>query len=155
MCRLLLRMNCLVAATLVVLAYEPVIAEEKARMSPRDFVEQYEAALATQDWTVVAPLISEEARVVFSDGSLHGGKDAIRTAYQRNFAAIKNEDYGIENVHWLIETSDSAAYMFDFYWSGIVHGSEASGSGRGIAVLARKDDRWVLVAEQLGPRPKP
>lgn len=154
MCMSLLRLTVFVAATLVVLAHEPVHAEEKVGMSPRDFVKDYEAALASQDWIVVAPLISDEARVVFSDGSLHGGKDAIRTAYERNFAAIKNEDYRIENVHWLIETSDSAAYMFDFYWSGVIQGREASGSGRGTAILARKDDRWVLVAEQLGPFPR-
>lgn len=144
-----------VAATLVGLAHDSVYAGENVSMSPRDFVEQYEAALATQDWNAVAPLISDDARVVFSDGSLHGGKDAIRTAYERNFAAIKSEVYRVENVHWLIETSDSAAYMFDFYWSGVIQGREASGSGRGTAVLARKDGRWVLVAEQLGPRPQP
>ncbi len=121
-------------------------------MSLTEFIKQYEAALGTQDWTLVAPLISDEARVVFSDGSVHAGKDAIKIAYERNFATIKNEAYRMENVYWLLETPDSAAYMFDFYWAGVIQGREASGSGRGTAVLVRQADRWVLVGEQLGPK---
>ncbi|MEO9827425.1 MAG: nuclear transport factor 2 family protein [Paracoccaceae bacterium] len=121
-------------------------------MSCRDFIKQYEVALGTQDWTKVAPLISETARVIFSNGAIHAGKDAIRTAYERNFATIKSEEYRIANVFWLSETPDSAAYMFDFYWTGIIEGREASGSGRGMAVLVRETEGWVLVGEQLGPK---
>lgn len=96
-------------------------------MSSTEFIKQYEAALGTQDWAVVAPLISGEARVVFSDGSVHAGKDAIRTAYERNFTTIKNDEYRVENIHWLLETSDNAAYMFDFFWAGVIQGREAWG----------------------------
>jgi len=123
-------------------------------MKAADFIEQYENALGTQTWNAIAPMISENASVIFSDGSIHKGKSAIRAAYERNFEAIQNEDYRIENVHWLLTTQDCAVYMFDFFWTGIVRGAEASGSGRGTAVLVRKDDQWVLVAEQLGSRPR-
>lgn len=119
-------------------------------MSAKDFVKQYEAALGTQDWTKVAPLISDRATVVFSNGSMHVGKDAIRTAYEYNFTTIKNEEYRVENTHWLLETPDSAAYMFDFHWTGLIEGRKASGSGRGTAVLVRESKRWVLIGEQLG-----
>ena len=122
-------------------------------MSCREFIKQYEVALGTQDWTVVAPLISDAARVVFSSGAVHAGKEAIRAAYERNFATIKSEEYRIENVHWLLETPDSAAYMFDFFWTGLIEGREVSGAGRGTAVLARRAERWVLVGEHLGPMP--
>lgn len=122
-------------------------------MSHTDFVKEYETALGTQDWAVVAPLISDEARVIFSNGALHAGKVAIRTAYERNFATIKNEEYRVENVRWLLEAPDSAAYMFDFHWTGVIEGQEASGSGRGTAILVRDADRWVLVGEQLGLKP--
>ncbi|MEL6840052.1 MAG: nuclear transport factor 2 family protein [Pseudomonadota bacterium] len=121
-------------------------------MSPADFIKEYETALGTQDWTAVAPLICDDARVIFSDGSLHTGKDAIRAAYERNFATIKSEKFSIANVHWLLETSKSAAYMFDFHWAGVVEGQQTSGSGRGTTVLVRRADRWLLVAEQLGPK---
>jgi len=121
-------------------------------MSPDDFVDRYAAALATQDWSQVAPLIAENASVVFSNGSLHRGKEAIRTAYQCNFDAIKGEDYRIENVHWLARAPETAAYMFDFFWSGIIDGRESNGSGRGTTVLVRQTEGWVMMAEQLGPR---
>ncbi|MGZ2258098.1 YybH family protein [Roseobacter sp. A03A-229] len=121
-------------------------------MSAKDFVKEYETALGTQDWTSVAPLISDDAIVIFSNGSLHAGKDAIRAAYQHNFSTIKGEEYRIENVHWLAETADAAAYNFEFHWTGVVEGRQASGSGRGTAVLVRRADRWLLAGEQLGPK---
>lgn len=101
---------------------------------------------------MVEPLISDKARVIFSNGSSHAGKEAIRIAYERNFSTIENEEYRVENVHWLLEASDSAAYMFEFRWTGLIEGRKASGSGRGTAVLVREADRWVLIGEQLGPK---
>ncbi|MEM6636199.1 MAG: nuclear transport factor 2 family protein [Pseudomonadota bacterium] len=121
-------------------------------MPARSFVTEYEHALGTQDWNCVAPLVSDDAIVIFSDGSLHAGKAAIRAAYQRNFDTIKGEEYRIENVHWLAETSDAAAYSFEFHWTGVIEGRHVSGSGRGTAVLVRRDDRWQLVGEHLGPK---
>ena len=123
-------------------------------MSASEFVKQYEAALATQDWEEVAPLIHQKASVVFSDGSVHRGKDAVRAAYERNFDLIKNEEYRIANVHWLLDSSDSAAYMFDFFWTGDIDGQRASGAGRGTAVLVLQDNQWKLLGEHLGPYPR-
>ncbi|MEL6799058.1 MAG: nuclear transport factor 2 family protein [Pseudomonadota bacterium] len=122
-------------------------------MTPTEFIERYEAALKTQDWAVVAPLISDAACVIFSNGTVHVGKAAIKAAYERNYATIKNEAYRVENVHWLLEAADSAAYMFDFHWTGVINGREAAGGGRGTAVLVREADGWVLMGEQLGPMP--
>ena len=127
----------------------PISGEEIA-VTPLDFVEQYESALATQQWDAVSPLIHERASVVFSNGSVHKGKDAIRIAYERNFDAIKNEHYQVTNVHWLLDSADTAVYMFDFSWTGIIDGEEASGGGRGTAVLLLEDGRWQLLAEHLG-----
>ncbi len=130
-------------------------AQGREVMSAPDFVQQYEEALATQEWAKVSPLIHDNARVVFSDGSLHAGKSAVQAAYERNFNAIKNEIYQIRNVHWLTESGETAAYMFDFFWTGVVAGQEVSGAGRGTAVLTKEDGKWVLLAEHLGPYPKP
>ncbi len=121
-------------------------------MAPEDFVKSYEAALGRQDWESVAPLIADTARVVFSDGRVLSGKAAIRAAYEHNFATIKGEEFRVENVEWLVRTDKAAAYGFDFRWSGYIDGQLASGSGRGTAVLARQDEVWVLVGEQLGPK---
>ena len=46
-------------------------------MNPETFIEKYEAALATQDWQQVAPLVHPEACVTFSSGSVHIGKTAV------------------------------------------------------------------------------
>ncbi len=121
-------------------------------MSCESFVSDYEAALATQDWAVVAPLIADDARVVFSDGTLLAGKEAIRAAYERNFASIEGEEFRVSNIHWLLKSDQAAAYMFEFHWTGLIQGRVASGSGRGTTVLERRDGIWVLVGEQLGPK---
>ena len=60
----------------------------EATVSAKSFVKEYEHALGTQDWRSVAPLISDDAIVIFSNGSLHAGKEAIRAAYQHNFNTI-------------------------------------------------------------------
>lgn len=121
-------------------------------MSASEFIKFYEAALRSQDWAKVAPLINEDARVVFSNGVLLDGKAAIQAAYEHNFSTIQNENFQILNVHWVLNGQDSAAYMFDFTWTGLIDGRKASGSGRGTTVLQRRGDGWVLVAEQLGPK---
>ena len=127
-----------------------VTAEEEKTVTPLEFVTHYESALATQNWEAVSPLIHTRASVVFSNGSVHKGKDAVRKAYERNFASIKNEHYKIANVHWLLDSSATAVYMFDFSWSGVIDGKEASGGGRGTAVLVYDDGKWQLLAEHLG-----
>ncbi|MEM8654784.1 MAG: nuclear transport factor 2 family protein [Pseudomonadota bacterium] len=126
--------------------------ELELKVPAKSFVKEYEHALGTQDWNSVAPLISDDAIAIFSNGSLHAGKEAIRAAYQRNFNTIKGEEYRIENVRWLADTADAAAYSFEFHWTGVIDGREASGSGRGTTVLVRRNDRWLLVGEQLGPK---
>ena len=121
-------------------------------MNPEKFVEKYEAALATQDWQQVAPLVHPEACVTFSSGSVHIGKTAVRQAFERNFALIQDETYAIENVHWVKKDGDTAVYLFNFRWSGIINGEPASGAGTGSSVLINSADGWQLLVEHLGPK---
>lgn len=123
-------------------------------MKPEDFVAEYERALATQDWSAVAPLIHPQACVTFSSGAVHIGKDAVGAAYAKNFALIQDEAYGISNVLWVWRDDVFAVYLFDFSWSGLIEGKPASGSGRGTAVIVREDGAWKLLAEHLGPKPR-
>ena len=127
-----------------------VSAKDNTTMTPLDFAKQYELALATQKWEAVSPLIHERASVVFSNGSVHKGKDAIRAAYERNFETIKSEHYQITNLHWLLKSADTAVYMFDFAWTGVIAGEKASGGGRGTTVLLYEHGKWQLLAEHLG-----
>ena len=120
-------------------------------MTPDQFVVAYERALGTQSWVAVEPLIHDDACVTFSTGSVHKGKQAVRAAYEANFKAITGERYRISNVHWALRGPETAVYLFDFEWSGMIDGHEASGIGRGTAVLILKDGRWQLISEHLGP----
>ena len=123
-------------------------------MPASEFIGLYEAALATQSWDAVSPLIHDDASVVFSDGSVHRGKEAVRVAFERNFHTINDEVYRIANVHWLLESDDCAVYMFDFFWTGTVAGEKVEGAGRGTSVLVFEGDQWKLLAEHLGPGPR-
>lgn len=123
-------------------------------MNPETFIEEYEAALATQDWRQVAPLVHAEACVTFSSGSVYIGKEAVRHAFERNFALIQNETYAIENVHWVKKGGDTAVYLFTFRWSGIINGELAGGAGTGSSVLINSEEGWQLLVEHLGPKAK-
>ena len=113
-----------------------------------------ERALATQDWSAVAPLVHPQACVTFSSGAVHEGKDAVGAAYARNFALIENEAYAISNLRWVRRDDTIAVYLFDFSWSGLIEAKPASGAGRGTAVIVREDGAWRLLAEHLGPKPR-
>lgn len=121
-------------------------------MTPEEFIRAYEQALATQDWGHVEALVHSNACVTFSNGSLHKGKDEVGKAFTRNFSIIKDEVYSISNVHWVHKDDNTAVYLFDFQWSGIINGKKASGSGRGTSVLIKVSDKWQLLVEHLGPK---
>ena len=121
-------------------------------MEPDEFVTAYETALATQKWAEIAPLINQDACVTFSSGTVHRGKDAVRRAFEGNFAAIEDETYKISNVYWVRRDGGYAVYLFDFDWTGLIEGKAAEGGGRGTCVLVREGQRWQLLIEHLGPR---
>lgn len=127
-------------------------AEPPGRVASADsFVTAYTEALNRQVWAAVSPLVHEDACVTFSDGRTLVGKAAIRAAYERNFAAIKEETYAVSDIHWVNQAEDHAVYTFAFAWTGTVDGQRAGGQGRGTAVIVRREGGWQLMAEHLGP----
>ncbi|HEX9708737.1 MAG TPA: nuclear transport factor 2 family protein [Candidatus Thermoplasmatota archaeon] len=118
------------------------------------FVRAYEEALVTNTWAAVSPLVHVDACVTFSDGRALVGKAAVRAAFERNFAAIKDDTYAVSGVHWVSRAEDHAVYTFAFAWTGTVDGKRAGGQGRGTAVIVRHEGGWQLIAEHLGPAPK-
>ena len=119
-------------------------------MPPETFLKAYEQALASQQWEKVAPLIHPDAVVTFSTGAVHKGIAAIEQAYRRNFELIKSEKYVVSDVHWISRRDDVAVYTFGFSWQGIINGQQASGQGRGTAVIILDNGSWKLLGEQLG-----
>jgi ketosteroid isomerase-like protein len=118
-------------------------------MTAEEFIGLYEEALATQRWAAVEPLIHENACVTFSTGAVHKGKEAVRSAFERNFSTIRQERYTISNLHWIMRTPDFAVNLFEFQWTGRIDGRDAAGAGKGTSVLVRNGTDWQLVAEHL------
>jgi ketosteroid isomerase-like protein len=121
-------------------------------MQPEEFVLSYEHALATQNWHQVGPLIHIDACVTFSNGSVHKGKAEVQKAFEKNFALIQDETYSMQNMHWVMKNAETAVYLFEFSWSGLINGQPAKGSGRGTSVLINVDGEWKLLIEHLGPK---
>ena len=122
-------------------------------MTPEEFIDSYERALASQQWSCVDPLVHRDVSITFSTGTVHKGKSDVRSAFERNFVSMKEETYRISNVHWVFRTHEIAVFLFDFHWTGRIDGRPAAGEGRGTSVLIREGDDWKLVAEHLGPAP--
>jgi ketosteroid isomerase-like protein len=118
-------------------------------MTPEEFIVLYEEALATQRWAAVEPLIHETVCVTFSTGTVHKGKQAVRSAFEQNFSVIEGEEYRISNVHWIMRTRDVAVYLFEFQWAGRIDGRDAAGAGKGTSVLVRNGADWKLLVEHL------
>lgn len=119
-------------------------------MTPEEFIAAYEHALASQNWALVAPLMHDDCVATFSRGTYHGKKE-VEEIFRRNFAAIEDEHYAITNVRWVRREADFAVFTFDFHWSGLIQGKEASGGGRGTSVIVRNATGWQLISEHLGP----
>lgn len=110
---------------------------------------EYERVTNSHDLQATLSLIDEEAIYLFSDGSVHIGKQAIEKVLRRNFELIQDEAYSIDNLTWILDTDDAAACLYEFSWSGIVNGEPSSGSGRGTSILVRSGDNWRVVHEHL------
>jgi ketosteroid isomerase-like protein len=123
-------------------------------MRPEQFIEGYEAALATQDWQTVAPYVHEDACVTFSNGDLLQGKAEVRKAYERNFTLIEDEKYSIFDLHWVRKAEQYAVCTYAFRWEGLINAEPASGSGRGTTTIIQENGKWYLLAEHLGPSNK-
>jgi hypothetical protein len=121
--------------------------------SPQAFIAAYEMALATQTWEKVAPLIHEQCVATFGEGTFIG-KVEVESAFRETFSLISEEKYTISNIHWIQETDNFAAFIFQYSWSGIVDHKFTSGSGRGTSILTNENGRWQLICEHLGPAAK-
>lgn len=119
-------------------------------VTPEQFIAEYEGALKSQNWDVVAPLIHEDCVATFTSGT-YKGKRAVEGIFRRNFEAIKSEHYAITNIHWVTRAEGFAVFTFDYQWSGVINREQASGGGRGSSVIVKNSGAWQLISEHLGP----
>jgi ketosteroid isomerase-like protein len=118
-------------------------------MTPDQTLTAYTAAALHHDLEAMLAFVAEDAVYLFSNETCHIGKAAVREAIARNFAAIRNETYGLRKVRWLARTEDLAVAVYEYHWSGEIGGETASGGGRGTTVLRRRGERWEIVHEHL------
>ena len=114
-----------------------------------EFMVAYEQATNSHDIEATLSLVDDQAVYLFSDGSTHVGKPAIERVLRKNFDLIKEENYAIDNLTWLVDTGEVAACVYDYSWSGLINGEPASGSGRGTTVLRRSENGWKVIHEHL------
>jgi len=114
----------------------------------KKFLEQYESATNTHDFSNVWPLIAPKAVYWFSDGR-HVGIAAIEKAFVSTWKRIKAETYRIKNVRWLVVTDAAGVCAYDFEWSGSVQGNIRKGKGRGTNVIIKRGNQWQILHEHL------
>lgn len=117
--------------------------------TPDEFMLEYERATDSHNLDAAISMINEEAIYLFSDESVHVGKQAIERVLRHNFELIQDESYSISNLTWLAKSEEVAACVYDFTWSGTINGQDAFGSGRGTTVLRRSGKEWKVVHEHL------
>ena len=84
------------------------------------FMKEYERASNSHDFDKVRNLMFKDAIYWFSDGS-HVGIDEIEKAFVKTFNKIKNENYTIKNVNWIVLEEGSAVCTYNFHWKGQVN----------------------------------
>jgi ketosteroid isomerase-like protein len=114
-----------------------------------EFMVAYEQATNSHDIEATLSLVDDQAVYLFSDESTHVGKPAIERVLRKNFDLIKEENYAIDNLTWLVDTGEVVACVYDYSWSGLINGEPASGSGRGTTVLRRSENGWKVIHEHL------
>ncbi|MFQ3230758.1 MAG: hypothetical protein ACI9DO_002135 [Reinekea sp.] len=119
-------------------------------MTPQEALQKYELAIASQSWASIEPLMHQDVCVTFSDGTYKGLQE-VKSAFERNFALIIDEEYKISNVHWAYISNTEAVCLLNFNWKGIIDGELCSGGGRGTSVLIKNNGKWQIITEHLGP----
>src|SRR5687768_7628403 len=102
-----------------------------ALLTPEELLRSYEAALATQRWDRVEPLMHPDVCVTFSNGRSFRGREDVGRAFSENFALIEDERYELSDIHWIARNDCHAACTYVFRWSGVIGGEPAQGAGRG------------------------
>lgn len=112
------------------------------------FIKAYEDATNSHDFNNVRPLVEDDAIYYFSEGT-YKGIEAINKVFEKNWTTIEEEIYEIRDIQWILQTENSAACVYKFYWKGFFKGEFRQGSGRGTNILSLKGNTWKIVHEHL------
>jgi len=79
-------------------------------MTSIEFMHVYERRTNTHSFATVAPLTADDAAYWLGDGSFVEG-DAIAQVFARTWTAIREEQYVIEDVQWLVNDERAAVCL--------------------------------------------
>jgi len=113
-----------------------------------ELVKEYERRMNSHDFDRVAELLTEDASFYFSDGTFTGLAD-IRDAFVKTWAHIRDEEYSIHDVVWVVTGEAVAVCRYRFFWKGKVDGKIKMGEGRGTNVLVKTQGGWKIKHEHL------
>jgi len=112
------------------------------------FLEAYEKAANSCDFTNVAPLVADDASFWFTNGHF-AGKAAIQKAFEVTWDSIRDETYTISEVKWIVQNYWVSACTYRFKSDGIVDGKRQVYKGQGTNVLRRIAGNWRIMHEHL------
>lgn len=112
------------------------------------FLEAYEEAANSRDFTKVAPFIADDATFWFTNGQFSGKLD-IQKAFEDTWKNIQDERYTISDVKWVASTYWASACTYRFKSDGTVDGKRQVYEGHGTNIVRRIAGRWRIVHEHL------
>ena len=123
-----------------------------AAATPETVMAAYAERINQHDFSLLAPLIAENAVFWFSSGS-YVGLDQARRAFERTWHRLQNETYWLASLTWIAKGDNAASCTYHFHWRAIIDGIETEGTGRGTTVLAKTPDGWRIIHEHLSAFP--
>jgi len=124
---------------------EPITINDRIELMHEleTFLEAYEQAANSADFTNVAPFIATNATFWFTNG-IFTGKAEIKKAFEDTWGSIKDETYTISNVQWVATNYWVSSCTYTFTSDGHVDGV----SGRRTPAKARTYLLgWMVVGE--------
>ncbi len=134
----------------LMMAGAPAVQAELTEAEALQFMARFEAALATEDFTQVAPLVHPQAVFRFSEGD-HFGMADVKAAMERTWAfEVDDERYYLTDKRVLRSGEDAATVLFTWNWSGnsAEHGPFEI-TGRGTVQLVRHAGEIKILLEHL------
>jgi predicted choloylglycine hydrolase len=114
----------------------------------KEFLKKYEDVTNTHVFSQVADLIHPEAMYRFTDGDFIG-IESIQKAFETTWNTIKDEVYSLSDLKIIHIDSNSVSIAYTFNWSGLIDGKQKSGTGRGVNIIVRNENKLQVVYEHL------
>jgi ketosteroid isomerase-like protein len=112
------------------------------------FLEAYERAVNSRNFSNVAPLIADDASFWLADGNFKG-KEAVRKAFEDIWKRIQEETYTPSDVQWIAASYRVASCTYALQSDDAASGEYQVCRGKGTSVLARLNGSWRIVHEHL------